>query len=124
MLLGLLAVTLAAAPDPTFAISGNLGFPYMAHLDARYWWSPTWRVAARQLEIRPAPGTQRLSESYWGGAALSHPSRESSLTNAFALADALSVANSVPTAAQLAGLLAHACPPPEAGRVTLDGLRV
>jgi len=78
--------------------------------------------AARQLEIHPASGTQRLSEDYWNGAARSHPARESSLTNAFLLADALAATNSVSTAAQLAGLLAHACPPPQAGRVTLDGL--
>jgi len=77
---------------------------------------------AQQLEIRSAAGAGNFSDAYWIGAARSQPARESSLTNAFALADALTASNSVSTAAQLAGLLAHACPPPQAGRVTLDGL--
>ncbi|MBN8245803.1 MAG: hypothetical protein J0L84_00005 [Verrucomicrobia bacterium] len=78
--------------------------------------------AARQLQIRAVPEAGFLSDAYWSGAARSHPSRESSLTNAFAISDGLTATNPVSTAIQLAGLLAHACPPPQAGRVTLDGL--
>ncbi len=41
MLVGLFAVALGA-PDPSWSVSTTLGFPYFAHLDARYWWSPNW----------------------------------------------------------------------------------
>jgi hypothetical protein len=76
---------------------------------------------ARQLKI-PRPKEPGTAETFWRGATLTQPSREASLNEAFTTAATLQTARSANSMMRLAGLLAHATLPAQAGQVSLDPL--